>query len=126
MVLIHQISTITEDQIAPFTPSTYILYRGRGVLSYVAQLPRRVGYNSTLDAALKSLAYVMRLFELRKSASSQPTLEKQCLILYGDAIARVKDDLADPVQCLEPETLCAVELLSFFEVCSTCSIYRIG
>ncbi|CEJ83006.1 hypothetical protein VHEMI03040 [[Torrubiella] hemipterigena] len=115
ILLIHEISTITEDHIAPFTPSKYILYRGRGVLSYVAQLPRRAGYNSTLDAALKSLSHVMRLFEMRKFTSAQPALERQCLIFYGDAIAQLKDDLADPVQCLAPETLCAVELLSFFE-----------
>jgi hypothetical protein len=39
------------------------------------------------------------------------------LSLYGKALESLQDALNDPRQCIEPETLCATELLTLFEVC---------
>lgn len=44
--------------------------------------------------------------------------KKAALVSYSRAINSLQCSLADPLYCLSPEVLCAVQVLGFVEVCS--------
>jgi hypothetical protein len=49
------------------------------------------------------------------SADQQPS--SIVLSLYGKALKSLQAAVNDPVSCLEPNVLCATEILALFEVC---------
>ena len=80
--------------------------------SYLSYLPGRYGYSACLDDAMRCVAAKMRQIVL--STDQQP--DSIVLSLYGKALKSLQAAVNDPVSCLEPNVLCATEILALFEV----------
>jgi hypothetical protein len=89
------------------------LLRCKQQWSYLSYLPSRYGYNACLDDAMRCVAAKMR--QIVFSADQQPS--SIVLSLYGKALKSLQAAVNDPVSCLEPNVLCATEILALFEVC---------
>lgn len=81
--------------------------------SYLSYLPSRYGHGSCLDHATDCV--VARLRQMVSPATHYD--EARVVSLYVKALKSLQLALDDPSQCLQPETLCATELLTLFEVC---------
>lgn len=79
--------------------------------SFIAEVPRRLGQNAALDAAVACLVSAQASLIRRKSAE-EITDPK----LYLAAVQNLQMSLEDPVEGLSSNTLCATVLLSMVEV----------
>jgi len=89
------------------------LLRCKQQWSYLSYLPSRYGYNACLDDAMHCVTAKMR--QIIFSTDQQPS--SMVLSLYGKALKSLQAAVNDPVSCLEPNVLCATEILALFEVC---------
>ena len=80
--------------------------------SYISFLPSRFGHVPCLDDAVRCVAAQVRY---RLSAPKEP-LSPKVLALYSRALASLQAALEDPYHCLQPEVLCATEMLAIYEV----------
>ena len=70
-----------------------------------------MGYNIALDSAIDAIICALRDLSRSASKSSVATLTA-----YAQALVDLQDTIEDPVECLSAETLCATQLLGYFEV----------
>lgn len=87
------------------------------MVSYMFELPARVGRSEVLDTAIASVATALR----RRHAAMTHTqdFDPDTLSLYGRALSMLQRALDDDRQSSKPEVLCATELLCIFEVSRT-------
>lgn len=82
--------------------------------TYLDELPRRVGYEPALDAAIRCVSFVMQ------SKLQEPTNGKLSQALafsfYGRALTLLQEALWDSKRSMSSLTLCTIELLCCFEV----------
>lgn len=79
--------------------------------SYLSYLPSRYGHITCLNCATDCV-----VARLRQIASPSLVRSSSVVSLYVNALKSLQSALDDPIQSLHPETLCATELLTLFEV----------
>ena len=79
--------------------------------SYFSYLPARWGFFPCLDDAARCVASRVRHW---LSGDIDPL--PQTRLLYSKALISLQTVLNDPILCMEPEVLCAIEILSIHEV----------
>lgn len=85
---------------------------GRRHWSYLNYLPGRIGHNSALD---KAAACVAARAQQWLASPSEP-ISESILKLYSSALVALQAELQCPNSCLQPDVLCATELLGIYEV----------
>ena len=80
--------------------------------SYLSFVPSKFGNTSCLDDAVRCVAAKVRH---RLSSPTQPP-STVVISLYSKALASLQNALDDKKSCLEPDILCATELLAIYEV----------
>ena len=81
--------------------------------SYLNYVPNMIGQSTVLDDAARCLS--ARVKQCLQRPYSQPT--KDILAYYVKAVKSLQLALDDVQHCLEPEVLCATQLLGVYEVC---------
>ncbi|KAJ3474980.1 hypothetical protein NLG97_g9624 [Lecanicillium saksenae] len=86
------------------------------MVSYMYDLPARVGHSEALDAAIASVATVLRW----RNTSNMYTQDfaSDAWLKYGRALQMLQRAVENAEQSLTPEVLCATELLCIFEALS--------
>ena len=80
--------------------------------SYISFLPSRYGHVACLDDAICCVAA-----RVRHCLSFPRDLPNtRVMMLYSKALVSLQTALEDPQYCLQPEVLCATEILSIYEV----------
>lgn len=79
--------------------------------SYFTYLPSRWGHFACLDDAARCVAN-----RVQRWISGSVDPHPETLALYSRALSSLQKAVNDPVLCLEPEVLCATEILSIHEV----------
>lgn len=110
--LVPHVSDISSSRSPAEELSQYTLSQFHSFTLYVEFLPSRMGFNSALDSAIDSVICALR--DLCRSASKKTSVAT--LTAYAQALIDLQDMIEDPVECLSAETLCATQLLGFFEV----------
>lgn len=87
---------------------------GRHDWSYLDYVPSRYGLHECLTAAVDCVAAKVRSVLTPSNAAMRTAV----MNLYAVALRHLQCAIADARQCLEPEVLCAIELLSIHEVSS--------
>ncbi len=82
--------------------------------SYFSYVPSRFGHCACLDDATRCVASRVRLW-----VKGEVNLNAETLSLYTKALDSLQVAINDPCLCVMPETLCATELLSIYEVNSS-------
>lgn len=77
--------------------------------SFIEDIPRRIGGNAALDAAVAALMSAHSNLLLHRS--TPPTISPDILVKYSRALMILRLGLDDPVKAIQAETLCAVMLL---------------
>ncbi len=99
------------------TKMDYLVGRMRRLSSYIYHIPARSGRSSTLDNAVGCCAMALRTIQGSENRLTDP----KAWYMYGEALRELRGDLQSAERSLLPETLCATELLSYFEVsCTHC------
>ena len=80
--------------------------------SYLSFIPSRFGTTTCLDDAVRCVAAKVRH---RLSSPTKPP-STVVISLYSKALASLQIALDDKARCLEPDILCATELLAIYEV----------
>lgn len=80
--------------------------------SYFDHLPSRFGFIPCLDDASKCLARRVRCW--LKAGAVNP--DKTTISLHNRALRSLQTALQDPVECLRPEVLCAIQMMALHEV----------
>lgn len=81
--------------------------------SYFSYLPFRFGYNLCLDDASRCLA--SRVTGWLRNGAVAP--DQTTISLHNKALQSLQTAIEDPVECLQPEVLCAIQMLAMHEVC---------
>jgi hypothetical protein len=79
--------------------------------SYLSYIPSRYGHTQCLSQATDCVVARLRWMV----SSGYRSEETVVLSLYNKALKSLQVALNDPQQCVQPETLCATELLTLFE-----------
>lgn len=87
------------------------------MVSYMFELPARVGRSEVLDTAVASVATALRW--RHTSQTQTQAFDPDTLSLYGRALRMLQRALEDDQMSTAPEVLCATELLCIFEVTRT-------
>ncbi|KAL8713081.1 MAG: hypothetical protein Q9225_006846 [Loekoesia sp. 1 TL-2023] len=82
--------------------------------SYFSYMPWRYGHTKCLDDALCCVAA-----RVRQWLTDPGTPNDRVLLLYSRAVKSLQAALDDPVQSMEPDVLCATEVLSIFQLLDT-------
>ena len=91
---------------------------GQGSRKLLLHIPSRYGYVSSLSHATDCV--VAKLQQLMSPSGDVPTnSEAKVLFHYTKALGALKIALGDEKERTTAETLCAIELLGIFEVCSS-------
>ena len=80
--------------------------------SYLSYIPSRYGQVSCLDDAAHCAVARVRHY----AVSPAEPLNRNVLTLYSKALLSLQAALNDPVLCLNPDVLCATQILSIYEV----------
>ncbi|KAF2497719.1 hypothetical protein BU16DRAFT_537341 [Lophium mytilinum] len=81
-------------------------------VSYIGHVPARYGNSVCMEDAASCLAAKMRRM---LCPSDSAVTDVMVLRLYNKALKSLQNAIKDPVQVLDPDTLCATELLATFE-----------
>ena len=79
--------------------------------SYFSYLPRRFGNTQCLDDAIRCVSARVRQWLTNPAGPTYPIL-----LLYSKAVTSLQAALDDISQCMSPDVLCAVQILSIFEL----------
>ncbi|KAL8834429.1 MAG: hypothetical protein Q9170_003751 [Blastenia crenularia] len=82
--------------------------------SYFSYMPWRFGHTQCLDDALRCVAA-----RTRQWLVAPGTPNNRVLALYTTAVKSLQAALNDPVQWMQPDVLCATEVLSIFQLLDT-------
>lgn len=116
--LLPHVSDISSSRSPAEELSQYTLSQFHSLTLYIEFLPSRMGFNTTLDSAIDSIVSALR--DLCRSPSGKSSVAT--LTAYAQALAHLQDVIEDPIECLSAETLCATQLLGYFEVIHTLSL----
>ena len=79
--------------------------------SYFTYIPNRIGHFTCLDDAVRCVAVRVRDWVQGSTKTSVMSLK-----LYAKALRSLQSAIEDPLLCMEPEILCATEVLAIYEV----------
>ncbi|KAI4177392.1 MAG: hypothetical protein LQ343_000372 [Gyalolechia ehrenbergii] len=82
--------------------------------SYFSYMPWRYGHTRCLDDALCCVAARVRQWITKPGRP-----DDQVLVLYSKAVKSLQAAIDDPIQRMQPDVLCAVEVLSIFQLLDT-------
>lgn len=80
--------------------------------SYFSFLPSRFGYSTCLDDAIRCVAARVRHWMVAPAAPPDTSV----LALYSRALGSLQCALDEPTRRLQPDVLCATEILAIYEV----------
>ncbi|KAG8529122.1 uncharacterized protein KY384_005757 [Bacidia gigantensis] len=109
----YYVSRITAQQLAR-QPSQLVHVLRCRQWSFISYLPSRWGNTPCLEAVTKCL--VIRVREFLQGSGQPPS--KYALALFGRAVCSVQSALDDLTLVTDPDVLCAVRLLSLWELLS--------
>ena len=78
----------------------------------MVDVPRHLGVNESLDAAVESLVAAYDNFRINQTFESSPL----CLRKYSKALQSLSNCLTRPETACAPETLTAIMIVMIFEV----------
>lgn len=105
----NESSLLAQALVAELRPADDLRYSVTWLWGpHMIDLPCRIGTNRALDAALSTLLQVHQDIRTFSSAGNETSL----LSCYNKAIQTVRWKLQDPAALHDPETLCAIMLLS--------------
>lgn len=81
--------------------------------SFVREIPRRLGSNEALDAAVSTLTTALPLIHTRQQSA-------EVYRKYVQALQSLRMCLGDPVKAASPDTLCALYLVVICQVITLC------
>ena len=93
--------------------SQYIMTPDTERRSYLFEIPSLLGHNDALHSAFEC---VVAAFNELCQTTSQLADSPSSVSLYAKALANIRSEINDPEKSTSAETLCAVALLSIFEV----------
>lgn len=112
--LVPHVSDISSSRSPAEELSQYTLSQFHSLTLYVEFLPSRMGCNIALDSAIDAI-----ICALRDLCRSSKKTSVATLTAYAQALVDLQDMIEDLVECLSAETLCATQLLGYFEVINT-------
>ena len=85
--------------------------------TFISEIPRRMGSNKACDLTVQCICLEHKSLLVGEEHSVTPSRMQ-----YGRALIELQLCLDNPVQALSPYTLCAVILLTIYEVCQNLGI----
>ncbi|KAL7943323.1 hypothetical protein V8C42DRAFT_328749 [Trichoderma barbatum] len=93
-------------------PTMLIDVLGHRNWSYLSYLPGRIGHNGALDKAAACVAARAQQW----LASPSDPVSRDILKLYASALTALQAEIQCPTACLQPDVLCATQLLGIYEL----------